>query len=103
LWCACYLAVNAVTAGRAVLQPLLPGETRLPLVAAAYPFYASAYFEVFLPLFLARSRRAYAKAHLATGIGSLIAFAIFLAAPMPYPRPVLQLDGLWGTLLAFEW
>jgi membrane-associated phospholipid phosphatase len=103
LWVALYLGVNAVTAGRMVLQPLLPGETRLPLVTAAYPFYASAYLLIFLPLFLCRTRRAYAQAHLACGLGSLIAFAVFLMAPMPYPRPVITLDGFWGQLLAFEW
>jgi membrane-associated phospholipid phosphatase len=102
-WLGLYLGVNAVTSGRSLLQPLLAIETRIPLVTVAYPFYASAYLVIFLPLFLCRTRRAFARAHLACGLGSLIAFAVYLAAPMPYPRPAFALDGFWGNLLAFEW
>jgi membrane-associated phospholipid phosphatase len=97
--------VNAVTAGRAVIEPLLPGETRIPLVTAAYPFYAIVYFEIILPLFLSRTRRAYARTQIACALASLVAFAVFLAAPMPYPRPTFAPDSanLFGQMLAFEW
>jgi membrane-associated phospholipid phosphatase len=103
IWLALYLGVNAVTAGRSVAQPLLPGEDRLPLVTAAYPFYAVVYLEIILPLFLAGTRRAYLRTQLACSLASLIAFAVYLMAPMPYPRPMHELTGLWGQLLAFEW
>jgi membrane-associated phospholipid phosphatase len=104
VWMGLYFAVNALTAGRSALQPLLPGEHLIPLVAAAYPFYASAYPLVVLPLFLCRTRRAYLRTQLACGLASLTAFAVYLAMPMPYPRPLhLTLDGFWGHLLAFEW
>jgi membrane-associated phospholipid phosphatase len=103
LWVGLYFAVNALTAGRSLAQPLLPFEARLPLVAAAYPFYAIVYLEIILPLLLSRTRRAYLRTQLACSLASLIAFAIYLAAPMPYPRPTHALDGFWGTLLSFEW
>jgi membrane-associated phospholipid phosphatase len=103
IWIALYFVVNALTAGRSAFQPLLPGEERLPLVAAAYPFYAVAYPLVILPLFLSRTRRAYLRTQVACALTSLMAFAVYLAVPMPYPRPTLTLDGFWGTLLAFEW
>lgn len=105
IWLGLYLGVNHVTAGRSALQPLLPGEDRIPLVAAAYPFYAIVYLEVILPLFLSRTRRAYLRTQLACAAASLFAFAFYLMAPMPYPRPASSPDvaGFWGSLLAFEW
>jgi len=104
VWMAFYFGVNALTAGRSDLQPLLPGEHLIPLVAAAYPFYAVAYPLVVLPLFLSRTRRAYLRTQLACALASLTAFAVYMAIPMPYPRPAnLTLDGFWGSLLAFEW
>jgi membrane-associated phospholipid phosphatase len=103
IWLGLYLGVNAITAGRTVLQPLLPGEDRLPLVTAAYPFYAVVYLEILLPLFLSRTRAAYVRTQIACALASLIAFAVFLAAPMPYPRPAFQLEGFWGQALAIEW
>ena len=45
---AIYLRVNAVTAGHSVATPLLPLESRIPLVAAAFPVYVSLYFELTL-------------------------------------------------------
>ena len=65
IWLGCYLGVNHITAGRSALQPLLPGETAIPLVLAAYPFYGSVYLEIVLPLFLSRTRRAYTRAKIA--------------------------------------
>jgi membrane-associated phospholipid phosphatase len=104
LWLAGYLTVNHVTAGRSALQPLLPGETDIPLVTYAYPFYASVYLQIFLPLYLSRTRRAYARTQIAVALGSLIAFAVYLIAPMPYPRPAtLEVDGPLAWMLAFEW
>jgi len=105
IWLALYLGVNALTAGRSALQPLLPYEHLVPLVAAAYPFYAVVYLEAFLPLFLSRTRRAYVRTQIACALASLIAFAVYMAFPMPYPRPTLPPDahGFWGSLLAFEW
>ena len=104
VWMAMYFGVNALTSGRSALQPLLPGEHLIPLVAAAYPFYALAYPLVVLPLFLCRTRRAYLHTQLACALASLIAFAVYMAFPMPYPRPInLHLDGFWASLLAFEW
>jgi len=103
LWLGLYLGVNAVTDGRSVAQPLLPGEHQLPLIAAAYPFYAVVYLEIILPLFLSRTRRAYVRTQIACSAASLIAFAVYLIAPMPYPRPVHPLVGFWESLLAFEW
>jgi membrane-associated phospholipid phosphatase len=103
LWLGLYLGVNAVTAGRSVLQPLLPGESSLPLIAAAYPFYAVVYLEIILPLFLSRTRRGYVRTQIACALASLFAFAIYLLAPMPYPRPHHPLEGFWESLLAFEW
>jgi membrane-associated phospholipid phosphatase len=103
IWLALYLGTNAVTAGRSSFQPMLPGEDRIPLMTAAYPFYAIVYLEIILPLFLVRTRRAYLRAQIACSVASLIAFAVYLLAPMPYPRPVLPAAGVWGHLLAFEW
>jgi membrane-associated phospholipid phosphatase len=103
IWLGMYLGVNALTAGRSLLQPLLPFEADLPLVAAAYPFYAIVYLEIILPLFLSRTRWAYVRAQIACSAASLFAFAVYLAAPMPYPRPIHPVDGFWGTLLALEW
>jgi membrane-associated phospholipid phosphatase len=103
LWLAGYLGVNHVTGGRSALQPLLPGEASIPLVTWAYPFYGSVYLEIILPLFLSRTRRAYARTQIACALGSLIAFAVYLAAPMPYPRPALEVDGPLAWLLALEW
>lgn len=104
LWLGLYLSVNHVTAGRSVLQPLLPGEAAIPLVTWAYPFYGSVYLQILLPLFLSGTRRAYARTQVACALGSLIAFAIYLLAPMPYPRPAtIEIDGVWSWLLALEW
>jgi membrane-associated phospholipid phosphatase len=103
VWLACYLGVNAVTEGRSALQPLLPYEDRIPLLTVAYPVYAAVYFQILLPLFLARTRRAFARVQLACALASLMAFAVFLIAPMPYPRPPLLPDGPLGALLSLEY
>jgi membrane-associated phospholipid phosphatase len=103
LWLAAYLGVNAATAGRSAAQPFLPFEDRIPLIAAAYPVYASVYLEIVLPLWLARTRRAFVRTQLAVTLASLLAFAVFLAAPMPYPRPVLDTHDAMHGLLALEW
>jgi membrane-associated phospholipid phosphatase len=103
LWLAGYLAVNAVTAGRAAMRPMLPLEERIPFVPAAYPIYASIYLEVALPIWLARTRREYVTLQVACALGALVAFALFLAAPMPYPRPALAPRTGAEALLAFEW
>jgi membrane-associated phospholipid phosphatase len=106
VWLGLYLAVNAATAGRCAARPLLPGEARIPLVPAAYPFYAVVYLEIVLPLVLARTRRAFVRTQLAVAVASLVAFAVFLAFPMPYPRPGLP-AGLprsgFEQMLALEW
>lgn len=103
IWLGLYLGVNRITEGRSVLQPLLPGESSLPLLAWTYPFYAVVYLEIILPLFLSRTRRAYVRTQIACSVASLIAFVVYLAAPMPYPRPMHPLVGFWEGLLAFEW
>jgi membrane-associated phospholipid phosphatase len=103
LWLGLYLAVNHATAGRSVAQPLLPFEARIPLVLWAYPFYAAVYPEILLPLFLARTRRTYIRTQLAVGIASIIAFVVFLAAPMAYPRPAVEPHGALSFLLALEY
>ena len=85
-------------------QPFLPFEDRIPLIAAAHPLYSSVYLEIVLPLLLARTRRAFLRTQLAVGVASLMAFAVFLAAPMAYPRPVLASHGgLFHSMLALEW
>lgn len=104
LWLAGYLTVNHVTAGRSALQPLLPGETDIPLVTYAYPIYASVYLQIFLPLYLSRTRWSFVRTQIAVAVGSLIAFAVYLIAPMPYPRPAtLEVNGPLDWMLAFEW
>jgi membrane-associated phospholipid phosphatase len=103
IWLGLYLGTNAITEGRSVLQPLLPGEASLPLLAWTYPFYAVVYLEIILPLFLSRSRRAYVRTQIACSVASLVAFAVYLVAPMPYPRPHHPLEGFFESLLAFEW
>jgi membrane-associated phospholipid phosphatase len=103
VWLGLYLGVNHATAGRSVAQPLLPFESRIPLVVWAYPFYAAVYPEILLPLFLARTRRAYIRTQLAVALASVIAFAVFLLAPMAYPRPTVELSGPLSYLLALEY
>jgi membrane-associated phospholipid phosphatase len=103
VWLALYLGVNAGTAGRSVGQPLLPGESAIPLVPAAYPFYASVYLEIILPVLLCRTRGAFVRTQTAIAAASLIAFAIFLAAPMAYPRPVIAAPHGLQLLLHLEW
>ncbi len=103
VWLVLYLGVNAATAGRSTAQPLLPFERRLPLVVGAYPLYASVYLELLLPLFVCPTRRAFIRTQVAVAIVSLLAFAVFLAAPMPYPRPPLAARSGCAALLALEW
>ena len=103
LWLVLYLAVNHATAGRSVAEPLLPFEERIPRVVWAYPFYASVYPEILLPLFLARTRGAYIRTQLTVALASVIAFAVFLVAPMAYPRPSLEPQGALSALLALEY
>src|SRR5262245_53737137 len=100
LWVVAYLSVNAVTAGRSRMRPMLPLEDRIPFVPAAYPAYAVIYFEVLLPVWLSRTRREYVTLQVACAVASLVAFALFLAAPMPYPRPTLEPHGTAEALLA---
>jgi membrane-associated phospholipid phosphatase len=102
VWLACYLAVNALTAGRSVGSPLLAIERQIPLLVWAYPVYASVYFAVVLPLFLCRTRRSFARLQIAVALASLLAFAVFVLAPMPYPRPHLG-GGAMEALLAMEY
>jgi membrane-associated phospholipid phosphatase len=102
VWLVCYLGVNAMTAGRSWAVPLLAVERRIPLMVWAYPVYASVYFAVVLPLFLCRSRRAFARLQVAVGLASLVAFAFFLLMPMPYPRPALG-GGAMEAMLAMEY
>jgi membrane-associated phospholipid phosphatase len=104
VWLALYLGVNTITAGRATGRPFLPFEERIPFVAAAYPLYASVYLEVLLPLLVARTRRAFVRTQLAVGLASLMAFAVFLAAPMAYPRPTLTPGStFFETMLSSAW
>jgi membrane-associated phospholipid phosphatase len=103
VWLALYLGVNTITAGRAMGRPFLPFEERIPFIAAAYPLYASVYLEVLLPLLVARTRRAFLRTQLAVGLASLMAFAVFLAAPMAYPRPTLGLDSAFEAMLSAAW
>jgi membrane-associated phospholipid phosphatase len=103
VWLVTYLGVNAITAGRSVVQPMLPFENRIPLVAAAYPVYAAVYPAVVLPLFLARTRRGFARTQVAISLASLLAFGVFLLAPMPYPRPTLAHGGGLEAMLAVEY
>jgi membrane-associated phospholipid phosphatase len=103
VWLGLYLGVNAVTAGRSVAQPLLPFEHRIPLVLWAYPFYAAVYPAILLPLLLARTKRTYWRTQLAVALASLIAFAVFLIAPMAYPRPTVELGGTMSYLLTLEY
>jgi membrane-associated phospholipid phosphatase len=103
VWLALYMGVNAATAGRSVAQPFLPGEARIPLVPAAYPFYAAVYLEILMPVLLARTRGAFFRAQAAIGAASLIAFALFLAAPMAYPRPVIAAPHGLEWMLRLEW
>lgn len=103
VWLALYLGVNTATEGRSVAQPFLPFESRIPLIALAYPLYAAVYLEIVLPLFLARSRRAFLRVQLAIGLASVIAFAVFLVIPMAYPRPELSSHAGFAGLLALEW
>jgi membrane-associated phospholipid phosphatase len=103
VWLVLYLGVNAVTAGRNVAQPLLPGESAIPLVPAAYPFYAAVYPEILLPVLLARTRGAFFRTQAAMGVASLIAFTVFLIVPMPYPRPVIASPHGLEWMLRCEW
>ncbi len=103
VWAMLYYAINRATEGSTVLQPMLPYEEKIPRVSAAYPVYMLAYLQVFLPLFLARSRLQYFQVQAAFVLASLVAFAVFLLAPMPYPRPPLQVDGFFDWLLFLEY
>jgi membrane-associated phospholipid phosphatase len=103
LWLAFYMGVNAATAGRNVGQPFLPGESRIPLIPAAYPFYAAVYLEILLPVLLCRTRGAFFRTQAAIGIASVLAFAVFLAAPMAYPRPVIPTPHGLEWMLRLEW
>lgn len=102
LWGLLYYSINDGTAGRSVAQPLLPFETRIPLVSAAYPIYALVYVQVFLPLVLSPTRLHYVTTHVAIALASLVGFTVFLLAPMSYPRPVLSGDGIFDAMLALE-
>jgi membrane-associated phospholipid phosphatase len=102
VWLAAYLGVNAITAGRSMATPLLGFERAIPLVVWAYPVYASVYLTVLLPLYLCRTRRGFALTQIAIGVASLLAFAVFLLWPMPYPRPLLGTGGMEG-MLAMEY
>ena len=103
LWMALYYGINAATAGRCVAQPLLPGEAALPRVSAAYPVYALVYVQIFAPLLCARTRRRYVELQLGFTVASVLAFAVFIAAPMPYPRPPLTIHSVTDYLLSLEY
>ncbi len=103
VWLALYYGINAATAGRSVATPLLDFERHIPFVPAAYPIYAAVYVQVLLPLFLARTRRDYWTIQLAFAVASLVGFATFLAAPMAYPRPSLEVTDAFTWLLSLEY
>jgi membrane-associated phospholipid phosphatase len=100
---AVYLSVNAATVRHSVAAPLLPFESRIPLVPAAFPVYAAVYFEAALPIVLLRSTREYLHLQVACVAMSLVAFVVFGCAPMAYPRPHADLHGPVQALLAAEW
>jgi membrane-associated phospholipid phosphatase len=99
---AIYLRVNAVTAGHSVATPLLPLESRIPLVAAAFPVYVSLYFELTLPIFLLSTWRAFVRMQTACLLACLVACLIYVLFPMSYPRPQLAAHGVaQGWLVAY--
>lgn len=102
-WSALYFAINEGTAGRSVAQPLLPGEAGLPRLTWLYPAYALVYVQVWLPLLLAPTRRRFVTIQVAFALASLVGFTVFLLAPMAYPRPPLEVAGVFDQLLAWEY
>jgi membrane-associated phospholipid phosphatase len=101
LWALLYYSINAATAGRDVAQPLLPHEAELPLVSALYPVYALVYVQVFTPILAAPTRLRFIEIQVAYTLVSLVGFAVFLLAPMPYPRPALEVQSIFDQLLAW--
>jgi membrane-associated phospholipid phosphatase len=98
---AVYARLNALGVGHSVATPLLPFESRIPLVPAAAPLYASLYAELVLPVFLVRTGRAFVRIQAASALACVCAFAVYVLIPMNYPRPHLEAhDGVSRLLVA---
>ncbi|MBI4821179.1 MAG: hypothetical protein HY791_33275 [Deltaproteobacteria bacterium] len=95
--------VNHATSPHSRATPFLPGEDSIPLVTWAYPFYGGYYFALALPIFLARSPRDLFRIQLAVVIAASLAFAIYLAYPMSYPRPIISGNSPFDALLRAEY
>jgi membrane-associated phospholipid phosphatase len=100
---AIYVRVNAATSGHSVATPLLPLESRIPLVAAAFPVYASLYFELGLPIVLLRTWRAFVRMQTACLLACLVACVVYMLLPMSYPRPQLAAHGVAQGWLVHHW
>ena len=103
IFCATYLPINALSAGRQTHTLFLPGEAAIPLVPAFEFVYASAYV---LPLVLVWCRPDAAR------LGRLVrafllmlvsAYTIYLLLPVYFPRPALTGHSLATRLLALEY
>jgi membrane-associated phospholipid phosphatase len=100
---AIYLRVNAATSGHAVATPLLPLESRIPLVAAAFPVYISLYFELTLPIVLLRTWRTFVRMQTACLLACLVACLVYVLFPMSYPRPQLAAHSAVQGWLVHHW
>jgi len=100
---AIYLRVNAATSGHSVATPLLPLESRIPLVAAAFPVYIALYVELALPIVLLRTWRAFVRMQMACLLACLVAFLVYVLLPMSYPRPQVAADGVAQGWLVAHW
>jgi membrane-associated phospholipid phosphatase len=100
---AIYLRVNAATSGLSVATPLLPLESRIPLIAAAFPVYASLYLDLGLLIVLLRTWRAFVRMQTACLLACLIACLVYVLFPMSYPRPQLAEHGVAQVWLVAYW
>lgn len=103
LFCATYLPINHWSVDRPASVLFLPGEERLPFVPAAEYLYVWTYV---LPLALPRllpGPREFARLTLAFWLTLAVAYGTYLAFPVYFERPALEVDSLATWLLALEY
>jgi membrane-associated phospholipid phosphatase len=102
--CSLYLRLNGATSGHSVAMPLLPLESRIPFVPAAFPIYVSLCFEAaLLPVVWPRTGRAFVRMQVACALACSFAFVTYALIPMSYPRPHLAACGVVPGWLAAYW
>lgn len=103
LFSATYLPINLFSVGRKAHILFLPGEERLPFMPIFEYLYVLTYFMPFLLVVTIRDYARFRRTARALIATLLTAYATYLALPVWFERPQLEVTSLHTWLLSIEY